>query len=195
MVLELGWTEPIALLMLSLTTCLMSYGPVRASWAAGLMLATKQYLPFTGLAVLRSLLLDIRRWKTALLWIVVGGAASIVPFALWHPDSFMRSVVWLQTLEPFRTDSLSFLVWADANGYGRGTFIWAVGAALIAAVLSMCTTANTPSGFAASAAITMFAMFALGSKAFCNYYYFVIGAMCIALATFAGPDQEDVRLR
>jgi hypothetical protein len=41
----------------------------------------------------------------------------------------------------------------------------------------------------------MFAMFALGSKAFCNYYYFVIGAMCIALATFAGPDQEDVRLR
>jgi hypothetical protein len=91
----------------------MSYGPVRASWAAGLMLATKQYLPFTGLAVLRSLLLDIGRWKKALLWIVVTGAVCILPFALWHPNSFMRSVVLLQTLEPFRTDSLSFLVWAE----------------------------------------------------------------------------------
>ncbi len=188
MVLELGWTEPVALLMLSLTTFLMSYGPVRASWAAGMMLATKQYLPFTGLAVLRSLRLDAGRWKTALLWIVVAGAVCIVPFALWHPDSFMRSVIWLQTLEPFRTDALSFLVWADSNGYGRGSFLWAVGAALVAAVLSMFTTDNTPSGFAASAAITMFAMFALGSKAFCNYYYFVIGAMCIALAAFGGPE-------
>ena len=192
MVLELGWTEPVALLTLSLTTFLMSYGPVRASWAAGLMLATKQYLPFTGLAVLRSLLLDIGRWKTALLWIVVTGAVCILPFALWHPNSFMRSVVWLQTLEPFREDSLSFLVWADSNGYGRGSFLWAVGAALIAAVLSVFTTHNTPSGFATSAAITMFAMFALGSKAFCNYYYFVIGAMCIALAAFAGRDREGV---
>jgi len=189
LVLELGWTEPVALLMLSLTTFLMSYGPVRASWAAGLMLATKQYLPFTGLAVLRSLLLDIDRWKTALLWIVVTGAVCVLPFALWHPNSFMRSVVWLQTMEPFRTDSLSFLIWADSNGYGRGSFLWAVGAALVAAVLSLFTTDNTPSGFATSAAITMFAMFALGSKAFCNYYYFVIGAMCIALAAFAGPDQ------
>ncbi len=195
MVLELGWTEPVALLMLSLTTFLMSYGPVRASWAAGAMLATKQYLPFTGLAVLRSLLLDSGRWKTALLWIMVTGAVSILPFALWHPNSFMRSVVWLQTMEPFRTDSLSFLIWADGNGYGRGSFLWAVGAALIAAVLSVFTTGNTPSGFATSAAITMFAMFTLGSKAFCNYYYFVIGAMCIALAAFAGPDREDVSVR
>jgi len=100
----------------------------------------------------------------------------------------MRSVVWLQTFETFRADSLSFLVWADAQGYGRGSFLWSVGAALVAAGVSVFTTRNTPSGFATSTAITMFAMFALGSKAFCNYYYFVIGAMACALVAFAGPD-------
>ena len=106
----------------------------------------------------------------------------------------MRAVVWLQTLEPFRTDSLSFLIWADRNGIGRGSFLWAVGAAVVAAVVTLFTTRNTPSGFAASAALTMFAMFAFGSKAFCNYYYFVLGTMCIAIAAFASPEDTEVSL-
>jgi hypothetical protein len=38
----------------------------------------------------------------------------------------------------------------------------------------------------------MFAMFVFGSKAFCNYYYFVIGAMCIAIAAFAGPEEKEI---
>lgn len=194
-VLEQGWTEPIAIFLVALTTFLLVEGPLRAGWAAGLMLATKQYLPFTGLAVLRSLLLDRRRWKLTLFTIVLTGAVCILPFALWHTNSFMRSVVWLQTLEPFRTDSLSFLIWADRNGWGRGSFLWAIGAAIVAAVISLVTTRNSPSGFAASAAITMFAMFALGSKAFCNYYYFVIGAICCALAAFPSSDEQEITVR
>ncbi|HUR34338.1 MAG TPA: hypothetical protein VM032_11130 [Vicinamibacterales bacterium] len=194
-VLEQGWTEPISIFLVALTTFLLMEGPVRASWAAGLMLATKQYLPFTGLSVLRSLWLDPPHWKKALAWIVVTGAICILPFALWHTNSFMRAVVWLQTLEPFRTDSLSFLIWADRSGYGRGSFLFAIGAAVCAAVLSLFTTRNSPSGFATSTAITMFAMFAMGSKAFCNYYYFVIGAMCIAVAAFAGPGEDELIVR
>ena len=69
-----------------------------------------------------------------------------------------------------------------------------VGAALVASVATLWTTRNTPAGFAASTAMIMFAMFAFGSKAFCNYYYFVLGAMCIAVAAFAGPDEADVTL-
>ena len=194
-VLEQGWTEPIAIFLVALTTFLLMAGPLRASWAAGVMLASKQYLPFTGLAVLRSLLLDRGRWKRTLFVIVLTGAICILPFALWHYNSFMRSVVWLQTLEPFRTDSLSFLIWADRSGYGRGSFLWAVGAAIIAAVFSLFTTRNTPSGFATSTTITIFAMFAFGSKAFCNYYYFVIGTMCCAVAAFAGPGEKDTTVR
>ncbi|MEQ1912408.1 MAG: hypothetical protein ABMA15_26535, partial [Vicinamibacterales bacterium] len=194
-VLEQGWTEPIAIFLVALTTHQMMRGPFQASWSAGLMLATKQYLPFTGLSVLRTLLLDRRRWMVTLLIMVVTGAICILPFALWHINAFMRSVVWLQTLEPFRTDSLSFLIWADRSGMGRGSFVWAIVAAIVAAVVSLFTTRNTPSGFAASAAIIMFTMFVLGSKAFCNYYYFVIGAMCVAIAAFAGPGEEEVTVR
>lgn len=194
-VLEQGWTEPISIFLVALTVYLLRDGPLNASWAAGVMLAAKQYLPFIGLGVLRTLWLDRSRWPWIAGVIAFTGIACVVPFAMWHINSFMRSVVWLQTLEPFRTDALSFLIWADRNGLGRGTFLWAVGAAISAAVLSLVATRNTPSGLAASSAFIMFAMFVFGSKAFCNYYYFVIGALCIAIGAFAGPGERDVTVR
>ena len=60
----------------------------------------------------------------------------------------------------------------------------AVGAATVAAVLSLLITRNTPVGFAASFSLTTFAMFAFGSKAFCNYYFFVVAALCATVAAF-----------
>jgi hypothetical protein len=194
-VLEQGWTEPLTIFLVALTVSQLRKGPLKAAWAAGLMLAAKQYLPFIGLSVLRTLWLDRARWYWTAGIIALVGLLCVVPFALWHINSFMRSVVWLQTLEPFRTDALSFLIWADRNGWGRGTFIWAVGAAAVAAGLSLVATKNTPSGLATSSAFIMFAMFVFGSKAFCNYYYFVIGALCIAIAALPGPGEADVRLR
>lgn len=194
-VIEQGWTEPITIFMLALVTFLLMEGPLRASWAIGLMLATKQYMPFIGLASLRAVFLDRRRATMTLFVIAFVAAAATLPFALWHVNSFMRSVVWLQTLEPFREDSLSYLIWAARNGWGHGSFLWAVGAAIVAAVLSLLTTRNTPSGFATSAAIIMFAMFAFGSKAFCNYYYFVIGALCCAAAAFTAQGEQEVQGR
>jgi hypothetical protein len=65
---------------------------------------------------------------------------------------------------------------------GRGSFVWAIGAGSVAAIITAATTRNTPEGFAASIAFTTFAFFAFGSKAFCNYYFFVIGALCCAIA-------------
>ena len=194
-VLEQGWTEPMTIFLVALTTFLLRRGPLKASWAAGLMLSTKQYLAFTGLAVVRFLLLDRRRWYFGLLTAAGVAGACTLPFALWHPNSFMFSVVWLQTIEPFRGDSLSFLIWADRSGWGQGSYLWAVGAGIVAAIVSLFTTRNTPSGFATSAAVTMFAMFALGSKAFCNYYYFVIGALCCAVAAFPGPEEDEQLVR
>jgi hypothetical protein len=96
----------------------------------------------------------------------------------------MRNVVWLQTREPFRGDSLSYLAWGALHGLGRGSFVWAIGAAIVAAVVSIVTTRNSPEGFTASATLTTFAFFAFGSKAFCNYYFFVIGALCCAIAAW-----------
>ena len=183
-VIEQGWTEPIAIFMLALTVFLLIRNPIWASWAAGILIVTKQYLGFTGLALLRLVWLRPSKWYWILFGMGFAAAAITLPLALWHPNAFMRNVVWLQTQEPFRVDSLSYLSWAARRGMGQGTFMWAIGAAIAAAVVSVVVTRNTAGGFAAAVALTTFMMFAFGSKAFCNYYFFVIGALCCTLAAF-----------
>jgi hypothetical protein len=108
----------------------------------------------------------------------------------WH-RAFIDDVVLLQMREPFRIDSLSYLAWAAQMGWGAGSFVWSIAATGIALTAGMIRTPNTPAGFAASLALSSFAMFTFGSKAFCNYYFFVIAAMCCAIATLpvaAGGD-------
>jgi hypothetical protein len=183
-VIEQGWTEPIAVFALALTVFLLLRQPIAAGFAAGILLTTKQYLGFGGLTVLRFAFMQPRRWFWVVSAVAFSAAAAILPFAMWHPNAFMRNVVWLQTQEPFRPDSLSYVAWAFHNNWGHGTFVWAVGAALVAAVLSLLLTRNTPVGFAASFSLTTFAMFAFGSKAFCNYYFFVVAALCATIAAF-----------
>jgi hypothetical protein len=190
-VLEQGWTEPIAVFTLALTLFIVARNPVMAGWPAGLFLVTKQYLGFTGLSVLRIALMRPRQWHWIVLGLIIVAAAMTLPFALWHPNAFMRNVVWLQTLEPFRIDSLSYLSWAARRGLGQGSFLWAVGAAAVAAITGIAATRNTPQGFVLSVALTMFAMFAFGSKAFCNYYFFVIGALCCAVATHLPASRDN----
>lgn len=186
-VIEQGWTEPVGIFLLALTVFLLIRQSIPAGAAAGLMVVTKQYLGFAGLAVIRLAFYRPQRW----LWTAVAGvgAAALItlPMALDHPNAFVRNVVWLQTLEPFRMDSLSFVSWAARAGFGRGSYLWAVGAALIAAVASLLLTRNSVSGFAAAVAVTTFSMFVFGSKAFCNYYFFVIGALCTTVAAYAAP--------
>ena len=105
-----------------------------------------------------------------------------MPFALGDVRAFVDTVILLQTKEPFRLDSLSFVSWAARAGWGEGSFLWAVGAGLVALTLVMWRTPNTAAGFAGGLALSAFALFAMGSKAFCNYYFFVIGALCCTLA-------------
>jgi hypothetical protein len=181
-VIEQRWTEPIAVFLLALSVLLAARSPVAASWVAGVFVVTKQYLGFTGLSVLRLAFMARRRWMLALGGMVLAAAAVTLPLALWHPHAFIRNVVWLQALEPFRPDSLSYLAWAAHHGMGEGSFRWAVTAAALAALAYLVATPNTPAGFATAVAMTTFTTFAFGSKAFCNYYFFVIGALCAALA-------------
>jgi hypothetical protein len=181
-VVEEGWTEPIGIFLLALTVVLMRRLPIIGGWVAGIFAMTKQYLGVTALAFIRLMFIRPKLWPWVAFGVIFAAAAVTLPFALWHPNAFMRNVIWLQTREPFRTDSLSYLAWAAAHGLGRGSFLWAVGAGSIAAIITTFTTRNTPEGFAASIAWTTFAFFAFGSKAFCNYYFFVIGALCCAIA-------------
>ena len=181
-VIEEGWTEPVGVFLLVLTVVLMGRLPVAGGWIAGIFAMTKQYLGVTAVSFVRLMFIRPKQWPWVTFGVVFAAAAVTLPFALWHPNAFMRNVIWLQTKEPFRIDSLSYLAWAATHGMGRGSFVWAIGAGAVAAVVAALTTRNTPEGFAASIAWTTFAFFAFGSKAFCNYYFFVIGALCCAIA-------------
>lgn len=191
-VIEQGWTEPIAIFLLALAVFLLIRQSIPAALVTGVLLVSKQYLGFAGLAAVRQVFMRTRSWRWSAMAGVGAAAVVILPFYFWHENAFMRNVVWLQTLEPFRPDSLSLLSWAARNGYGNGSYVWAVGAAVAMAVLTLVTTRNTPSGFASAVALTTFAMFVFGSKAFCNYYFFVIGALCCAIAAWPGPGEQDV---
>jgi hypothetical protein len=180
-VLEQGWTEPIALFMLTLTAFVLARRPALSPWVGGLLLVTKQYL---GLA-----LPALWRWARAtigaprfLLKAAFIGAAVTLPFFFWHVQSFLENVVFMQARQPFRLDSLSFLAFAARHDWGQGSLAWALGASALALVMCMRVTPNTAAGFAATMAVTTFAMFAFGSMAFCNYYFFVAGACCCAAA-------------
>jgi hypothetical protein len=187
-VLEQGWTEPMALLMLALTMFCLVRRPALAPWAGGLALVTKQYQALAGpllIRLARSARLTPRHF---LLRAATAAIVVTVPFALWHPRAFLQDVVLLQMREPFRIDSLSYLSWAARAGWGSGSFLWSIGAGALGLIAGMARTPNTPAGFAASLTLSSLAMFAFGSKAFCNYYFYVVGAACCAIAAmpFAG---------
>lgn len=183
-VIEQGWTEPVGIFLLALTVFLLSRSSIPAGVAAGLLVVAKQYLGFIGPGVVRLAFFRPRQWRWTTVAGVTAAAAVTLPIALKHPSAFMRNVVWLQTLEPFRMDSLSFVSWAAHAGLGQASYRWAVGAALVAALICLATTRNSDIGFAASVSLTTFALFVFGSKAFCNYYFFVIGAVCATLAAY-----------
>jgi hypothetical protein len=189
-VLEQGWSEPIAVLLLGATVFCLVRKPACAPWLGGLLVVTKQYLTLAAFPLWRYAARAHRDTRPFIVRAAVAGLAVTLPFALWHPSPFFNSVIRLQTLEPFRTDSLSYLSWAARAGWGAGSFVWSISAALVALTAAMIRTPNTPGGFAASLSLSLLAMFAFGSKAFCNYYFFVIGALCCAVAALSASSPD-----
>ncbi len=182
-VLEQGWTEPISVLMTALVVFLMVRRPAIVPWAGGLLAVTKQYYLLAGPLLLKYAF--SLGWRGLTRFVVIAtcaGAAVTLPLALWHPNRFLEAVVLLQTREPFRPDSLSLLSWAFRNGWGSGTYVWAIGGATAALLVGLWRAPNTAAGFAAALALSMMGLFMFGSKAFCNYYFLVIATVCCAIA-------------
>ena len=178
-VLEQGWTEPMVLLLLAMTTFAMTRRPDLARWSGGLLLATKQYLVLGAPLLWRFARRRQHPWRFFLTAIAVVIVVTL-PLALWRPRAFVDSVLLLQMREPFRLDSLSYLSWAARHDFGAGSFVWSIGAGALALTAAVLLTPNTSAGFALSLALSAFATFAFGTKAFCNYYFFVVGALCCA---------------
>jgi hypothetical protein len=183
-VLKSGWTEPYVVLMLSATVFCACKAPRWLPWALGLLFASKQYAIFAGLAVF---LLPVESDTLKGYAVLTGkalllAAAITLPLALWNVSGFINDVLNLQFRLPFRMDSLSYLVWLTYNTGVQPPA--AVGFLMMvpAVALMAWRGARTPSGFAAAASLIFLSLFAFNKQAFINYYFFVIGAMCCAVA-------------
>jgi hypothetical protein len=204
-VLGRGWTEPFVVMLLAATIFCACR---RSKWlpvALGLFLATKQYLIFA--VPLTFFLLPPpdsskgeSRWRQwfDLLWKTMAIAIiGTVPFMVWDFHAFWKSTMTVQELAPFRWDALSYLVWYGFRGHlvtqPSTAIIWSTLAAVVTLALSLWRSPRTPAGFAGSLSLLSIAFFAFNKQAFCNYYFFVIGAMCCAIAASDVRRRESMR--
>jgi len=97
----------------------------------------------------------------------------------------------LQAQQPFRAEALSYLAHFASGDWHPPNWLGFVSAG-IAIAIALLRAQRTPAGFAASVALTFIAFFAFNKQAFCNYYFFVIGACCIALAA-SHPEAEQLQ--
>lgn len=180
-IIDQGWTEPHIILGLSATVFAALRFPKATPFALGVFMATKQYcvfaLPLSWLLVPPSSRSDAAKW---LLKALGTTAALIVPFALWNLAEFWRAVAEVQLLQPFRHDALSYLVWWTRRGHPAPSSAWGFVAAMVGVAISLWRLPRSPYGFATGIGLTFLLFFAFNKQAFCNYYYFVAGALAVA---------------
>ncbi len=205
-ILTRGWTEPLLVLLLA-ATVFCAFRRLRVlPLALGLLLAGKQYLLFALPAV--PLLCGPRADWRCTARLLCGGLlfAFVVaaPLAMWNLQAFYHSTALVQQISPYRTDALSYLngmldlrgaLPRDGSALPAGhvpsmrlAFV-ALGCGI---VLAVWRAPRTPAGFAAALALIYLLFIAFNKQAFANYYYFVIGALCCAVAA-AAPQLSDER--
>ena len=155
-------------------------------WLFGLLLATKQHLILGVPAAFLLVSPPFRREKflRALAKAVLLAALVTAPFFLWDAAAFIKSLVLFQIDLPFRPDALSYTALFARVGIWLPSWIGFV-ATIPVTALFLKRAPRTPSGFSMATALMFFSLFVLSQRAWCNYYFFVIGAMCCAIAVSA----------
>jgi hypothetical protein len=169
---------------LALTLFTACRAPKFLPYALGLLIAVKQYAIFAALGVFL-LPIESRTLKSYAVIIIKALAvatAVTLPWMLWNVHGFLSDVVLLQFRLPFRMDALSYLVWLTYNTGVQPPAV--IGFVMIAPAVALMAWrgSRTPAGFAVSVALIFLSLFAFNKAAFINYYFFVIGAMCCAIA-------------
>lgn len=181
--LRLGWIEPISVALLA-GVCYCLYRKKQwLPYALGLLLVSKQYMVIV--APLALLLLD-RPWRWRQVWdlawkATLTGCLVTLPLALWDIRAFWESVVALQFKQPYRPDSLSFLVWMKPAN--PDAWRWVPFAAAALALGAILTAGRRQAvSFPGAMALVLLLFFCLNKQAFGNYYYLVLGSLCCAIA-------------
>lgn len=183
-VLKEGFTDPLAVVTLATTMVFALKAPRLMPFALGLFLVSKQY---SILAVpLSALLLRKFSWDEyfRLLASSIAVVAVItIPFILWDPQGLWWSLVGFHLVSPFRPDGLTFSSLLAAHRFIPIPQWFVLLSVLLATWLCFKVAPHTPAGFAGSLALVSLLFFALNKQAFCNYYFFCEGALCLSLAT------------
>ena len=110
------------------------------------------------------------------------GGIFTLPFLIANPSALFSDLVLFQLRQPFRTESLSLLgYWATHHDSHLPS--WLSFASLPPALaLALWRCERSASGFATAVALVFFCFFGCAKQAFCNYYFFVIGLFCCAVA-------------
>ncbi|MGO9828627.1 MAG: hypothetical protein ACLPJH_00695 [Myxococcaceae bacterium] len=189
-VLEQGWTEPFGAALLGLVLVSAARAP-RLLWLAlGGLFAWKQYtavlLPLTALLLPRPF--SFRAWARLVGPALLVTLALTLPLALWDVRAFWRSVVWLQTVQPFRADALSFPSALMALGAAPPpvvpTLLVLTG---LAVALVLWRAPRTPQGFALSVTLVLGVFFAFNKQSFCNYWFLVLATAAFTVAAVSIP--------
>lgn len=188
-VLEQSWTEPFVVLGAAAVVVAACRAPRLTPWLFGAFVAIKQYLVF---ALPAAVLLVRRRDGVSgvmrlLSQAAVVGAALTLPFVLWDPAAFVKSVVTLQMYQPFRADALSYLAWWAGLGHPAPSTAIPFLLSSAAAALAVWRSPRTGAGFAAAMALTFLVFFAFNKQAFANYYSFALGTLLLAVAAWQPP--------
>jgi len=196
-IVEMGWTDPLIVLCLATTVFYASRNSKFLPYALGLFLATKQFLIFSFIALPALFKAVSPQYNTRRILQSALATAVIVtiPLILFNVPAFIHSVIAVPIATPFRPDALTFLSLYNFL-FGLQLPSWLAFIALLpVAVLIHKKAAPTPSGYAASVALIYLTFFAFNRHAFANYYFFVIGALCCALASAAVEGTADQTLK
>jgi hypothetical protein len=182
-VLEQSWTEPLLVFLASLVAIAVRLCPRISVPVFGLLLAAKQtmvWMPFLSILLFQG---TLRERMRSLLVACLIAAFITLPFLLWNPPEFWRSVVEWQFIQPFRPDSLSFAAFFKINPTDSYPTILPFLGSAACICLAMWRCVRSPAGWAISSCLVYLVFFALNKQAFCNYYFLVIGFACLAAAS------------
>lgn len=185
--LEYGWTDPLVVLFLAATVFCACRAPRFLPLSLGLLFAVKQYAVLAAPFVFFLLPppFNLKDFARLIGKATLVAALLTLPLLLINIRAFTDDVLLFQLRQPFRLDSLSYPAWI-AHRSGVLLPVWLGFIAFIAAAaLTLRRAPRTPAGFAATLALTSLFFFAFSKQAFGNYYFFILGALCCAVAATA----------
>ncbi len=186
-ILEQSWNQPLILLFLSLALFFKERRrPLLAAASYGYMLSTKHELLFF---VVHWFLIE-RRWRYLVFGIVVGGA-TLIPFLLWNPLLFIERAIWAALTASLPPGSLgipTFIRHVGGPALGAWTGV-AVGGVACVSTMFLFPKVQPSIRFLFASTITTFTIFLFGTHAYANNYYFV-SALIIFLLTMYGGHRE-----